>query len=295
MQARHFVQLVVLSAFWGGSFPLARIASPAFGFVVLTGLRCVLAAVVLAILMRVLREHWPAWRHWPRLGAVGLLSVVAPFLFYNWAALVVPAGYLSVLNATAPLFGVLAGAASGQESISGRSMAGCVAGFSGVALLMQLGPLPITAAVVLGALSCLVAAACYGVGAIFMKRVSAVHPPLAAAATIFVCGSLVMAIPMGLTLPPTNPSTGAWLAAGVLGLVTSGFMYWISLRLMREISASAATSSTFMIPLFGVAWGAIFLGEPVSLGMVPGGLLILVAMGLITGFNPFARACETRK
>ena len=55
---------------------------------------------------------------------------------------------------------------------------------------------------------------------------------------------------------------------------------------MREIPASAATSSAFMIPLFGVSWGALFLNEPVTAGMLPGSLLILLATALITGFNP---------
>jgi drug/metabolite transporter (DMT)-like permease len=76
----------------------------------------------------------------------------------------------------------------------------------------------------------------------------------------------------------------------VLGTITSGFMYWVSMRLMREIPASAATSSAFMIPLFGVTWGALFLGETVTLAMLPGCLLVLAATALITGFNPFKGA-----
>ena len=74
----------------------------------------------------------------------------------------------------------------------------------------------------------------------------------------------------------------------VLGAVTSGGMYWISLRLMREIPASAATSSAFLIPMFGVTWGGLFLGEPVTAGMVPGVVLVLAACALVTGFNPFS-------
>jgi drug/metabolite transporter (DMT)-like permease len=79
----------------------------------------------------------------------------------------------------------------------------------------------------------------------------------------------------------------ALLALLVLGAVTSGFTYWISMRLMREIPASASTSSAFLIPLFGVTWGALFLGEPLTAGLLPGVLLILLASALLTGFNPF--------
>ena len=127
-----------------------------------------------------------------------------------------------------------------------------------------------------------------------MKRASAHHPPLAAAATIHVAAALVLAIPVGVAVPTMELNAGVWMAVALLGLVTSGFMYWISMRLMREIPASAATSSAFMIPLFGVTWGGLFLGEPVTAGMVPGSLLILLATALITGFNPWRMASRLR-
>jgi drug/metabolite transporter (DMT)-like permease len=70
-------------------------------------------------------------------------------------------------------------------------------------------------------------------------------------------------------------------------------MYWLSMRLMREIPASAATSSAFMIPMFGVSWGALFLGEPVTPGMLPGVALVLAACALVTGFNPLRLRART--
>jgi drug/metabolite transporter (DMT)-like permease len=294
MKTRHFIQLIAMSALWGASFPLLRIASPAFGPMALAGIRCALAALVLALLMRVLGERWPARSAWLPLAALGLLTVVAPFVLFNWAALTLPAGYSAVLNATAPVFGVLGAAAAGDEKITLRSLLGCVAGFAGVALLVQLGPVDATPAVILAALACTTAAGCYGIGTIFMKRASAHHPPLAAAATIHIAAALMLAIPVGVAVPTMQLNAGVWMAVALLGLVTSGFMYWISMRLMREIPASAATSAAFMIPLFGVTWGGLFLGEPVTAGMLPGSLLILLATALITGFNPWRLARRLR-
>ncbi|MCP5282112.1 MAG: DMT family transporter [Rhodoferax sp.] len=294
MKTRHFLQLIAMSALWGASFPLLRIASPAFGPMALAGIRCALAALVLALLMRLLGERWPARKAWLPLAALGLLTVVAPFVLFNWAALSLPAGYSAVLNATAPVFGVLAAAMAGDEKITVRRLFGCLFGFTGVALLVQLGPVEATPAVVLAAVACTAAAGCYGIGSIFMKRASAHHPPLAAAATIHVAAAMVLVVPVGVAIPTMQLNTGAWMAVALLGLVTSGFMYWISMRLMREIPASAATSSAFMIPLFGVTWGGLFLGEPVTAGMLPGSLLILLATALITGFNPWRMARRLR-
>lgn len=290
MQTRHFLQLICLSALWGASFPLIRIASPAFGPLGLAGIRCLLAAMVLALLMRLLRQRWPPAEAWWRLTVLCLLTVVAPFVLFNWAGLVLPAGYSAVLNATAPLFGILAAAAIGEERLTARRLLGCGLGFAGVALLVRLGPVAADARVVLAALACTAAAASYGFGAILMKRATLAHHPLPASAAVHVAAALVLALPMAATAPQMQPSTGALVAVAVLGTITSGFMYWISMRLMREISASAATSSAFMIPLFGVTWGGLFLGEPVTAGMLPGCVLILLATALVTGFNPFRGA-----
>jgi drug/metabolite transporter (DMT)-like permease len=291
MHTRHFLQLIFLSALWGGSFPLIRVASPAFGPLGLAGIRCALAAVVLALLMRALRQRWPETaRTWWRLTVLGLLTVVSPFVLFNWAGLVLPAGYSAVLNATAPLFGILGAAAVGEERLTTRRLAGCALGFAGVALLVRLGPVAVDTSVVLAALACTAAAASYGLGAILMKRATLAHQPLPASAAVHLAATLVLVLPTAATATQMRPTMAAVLAVAVLGTVTSGFMYWVSMRLMREIPASAATSSAFMIPLFGVTWGALFLGEPVTAGMLPGCLLVLAATALVTGFNPFRGA-----
>ena len=292
MQSRHFLQLLALSALWGASFPFIRIASPALGPWGVAGIRCVLAAAVLALLMAVLRERWPARSSWPRLLLLSILTVVAPFVLFSWAGLYLPAGYSAVLNATAPLFGVLAAAVVGEERLTLRRLVGCAVGFAGVALLVRLGPVAVTLPVLLGALACVAAAACYACGAILMKRATQTHQPLAASAAVHLAAALVLLVPTGLSVPAMQPSTAALVSVAVLGLVTSGFMYWISMRLMREIPASAATSAAFMIPLFGIGWGGLFLGEPVTWGMLPGCVLVLAATALITGFNPFKGASE---
>lgn len=293
MQARHFLQLVFLSAVWGASFPLIRIASPAFGPLPLACLRCALAACVLALLMRVMGYRWPARGHWRAMALLSVLTVVCPFVLFNWAGLVLPAGYSAVLNATAPLFGVLAGAMFAEERLTVRKLAGCATGITGVALLVRLGPVAPDLRVVLAVLACTAASASYGFGAILMKRATMAHQPLPASAAVHVAGAVVLLLPAAAAAPSVQVNGQALAALAVLGMVTSGFMYWISMRLMREIPASAATSSAFMIPMFGVTWGGLFLGEPFTPGMVPGVLLVLVACALVTGFNP-VRAFSAR-
>jgi len=281
--------LVLLSATWGGSFVLLRIASPTLGPWGLAGLRCMLATAVLVLIMRATGASWPKRATWPGLAFVGLLTLVCPYVLFPLAALVLPAGYSSVLNTTAPLFGMLGAAAMGDEQLTLTRLLGCALGFFGVVLLVQLGPVTMSTGVVLGALACTMAAATYGIGAILMKRATRKHEALPVATAAHVAATVMLLIPTVLAVPRIQFTWPAVLSLLVLGTLTSGFMYWVSLRLMREVPASTATAAAFLIPFFGLTWGHLFLAEPVTPGMLPGCVLVLVATLMVTGFNPLRR------
>lgn len=285
VQTRHFAQLVGLSALWGASFLFLRIASPLLGPTVMATSRVLLATVTLAALMMLLREPWP-WRHWRELSLLALLALSAPFLLYAWAALRLPAGYSALLNTTVVLFGTLASAWHGQDTLSGRKLIGCVIGFVGVALILQLGPVPLDESTLLAALACITAAACYGVSTPLMKKATERMQPLAIATGIS-AAAFVMLLPAGLWgLPNARFTPTAMGALLVMGVVTSGLAYWLNLRIIRHVSPVAATSPAFLIPVFGVTWGHLFLGETLSSGIFAGGALVLLATALVTGFNP---------
>lgn len=288
MKTRHFAQLVALSALWGASFLFLRIASPLLGPQVLAGGRMALATLTLALVMRTLNHRWP-WRHWRELLLLGVLSVAVPFLLYAWAALHLPAGYSALLNSTAVLFGTLASAWFKEDTLTARKLLGCLCGFAGVGLIVRLGPVQPDTHTLTAALACVVAAACYGVSTPLMKRATTHMQPLAIAAGIHLA-SVVLVLPGALWALPAARFTPAALAMmAVLGVITSGLAYWAHLRIIRHVSPVAAMSPAFLIPVFGVTWGHIFLGEAVSPGIFAGGALVLVATALVTGFNPWRR------
>lgn len=288
VQTRHFAQLVGLSALWGASFLFLRVASPLLGPTVMATSRVLLATITLAIVMGALREPWP-WRHWRELFRLGFLALAAPFLLYAWAALRLPAGYSALLNTTVVLFGTLASAWFGQDTLSARKLIGCVIGFLGVGLILGIGPVEPTPEALTAALACVVAAACYGVSTPLMKKATEHMQPLAIATGIS-AAAFVMLLPAGVWgLPQANFTPTALGALLVMGVVTSGLAYWLNLRIVRHVSPVAATSPAFLIPVFGVTWGHIFLGEELSSGIFAGGALVLVATALVTGFNPLKR------
>ena len=285
VKTRHFLQLVLLSALWGASFLFLRIASPVLGPNVMAALRIGLATLTLIGIMRIANESWP-WSHWRELFGLGTLTVALPFLLYAWAALHLPAGYSSLLNTMAVPFGVIAAAWMKEDTLSARKWLGCISGFAGVALIVQLGPVQPTPALLLAAAACVTASACYGISTTWMKRATQRMSPLSIAAGIH-AAALVLLLPgAAWSLPEARFTPGALAAVAVMGIVTSGLAYWLNLRVLKHVSPVAAMSSAFMIPLFGVAWGHVFLGEALGPGMLWGGALVLMATGLVTGFNP---------
>jgi drug/metabolite transporter (DMT)-like permease len=239
--------------------------------------------------MRALRHDWP-WHHWPELLLLGSLTVALPFLLFSWAALHLPAGYSALLNTTAVLFGTLSSAWFKEDTLTTRKLLGCLAGFVGVGLIVRLGPVTPGPATLAAAMACVAAAACYGLSSPLMKRATTHMQPLAIAAGIHAM-SLLMLLPGAVwALPQARFNATAVASVLVLGVVTSGLAYWLHLRIVRQVSPVAAMSPVFLIPVFGVGWGHLFLGEALSSGIFAGGALVLLATALVTGFNPLRRA-----
>ena len=291
MKIKYFLQLIALSALWGASFMLLRIASPVLGPYVLTALRLGLAALTLAIIMRLVRHHWPL-PHWRELLVLAILSVAVPFLLFSWSALYLPAGYSAMLNSTGILFGTFWAAWMKEDTITPRKLLGCLLGVIGVGLIVKLGPVPLTPSVLLAVLGCITAAACFGISTTFMKRSLSRMQPLQVAAGIHGL-AFVTLLPAALwSLPQARFTPGVLAIVALLGVVTSGLAYWAHLRIMAHVSPVAAMTPMFMVPLFGVAWGHVFLGEPLSSGTYIGGTMILLASALVSGFNPWRKSMD---
>ena len=288
MKTKYVLQLIALSALWGASFLFIRIASPVLGPNVLALARVTLAALTLALLMRSLRQPWPL-AHWRELARIGALSVAAPFVLFSWSALALPAGYSALLNSTAVIFGVVASVWLKEDTLTVHKVLGCIFGLSGVALIVGLGPVEPSPQVILAALGCITASACYGFSAPLTKRAVRHIAPLPIAASIHLLSWPLLLPGAAWSLPQAHFSWPAALAVGVMGVVTSGLAYWAHLRIMRHVSPVAAMSPIFLVPVFGVLWGHWILGEALGPSMMAGGALVLLACALITGFNPLRR------
>jgi drug/metabolite transporter (DMT)-like permease len=89
-------------------------------------------------------------------------------------------------------------------------------------------------------------------------------------------------LPLAIASPPAAWPTaeGAWSAVA-LGVLCTGLAYLLYYRLVTDVGPAKALTVTFLIPAFGILWGALFLGEPVTATMLGGCALVLVGTGLI--------------
>lgn len=285
VQAKYFFQLVALSALWGASFMLTRVAAPVLGPNLAAALRMAMATGVLSVIMWRLHTRWP-WQHWRELFLLGLLAVAGPHLLYARSALNLPAGYGALLTVTSVLFGAFASAWLKEEALTALKLLGCLLGLLGAALLVRLGPVEPTRTLVLAALTCMAGAAISGVSTPFLKKAIARMEPLQITAGMHAAAVLLMLPGAVYDWPQAQFTLPALAAVSLMGMATSGLAYWMYLRIMRHVPPMAALSSTFMSTGFGVVWAVLLLDEPMGGAMALGGALILLACLLVMGLNP---------
>ncbi len=285
MNAASITRLLILSAIWGASFIFMRIAVPALGPVMLMELRVLFAALFLASVAFLLKSRLEAGKHGKYYLVLGFFNSALPFLMFGYAALTLPASLLAILNATAPIWSSLIGVVWLRQRPTPKSLLGLCLGIGGVALLVGLDQAMLQPGAGWAAAAALSAALCYGIASLYAKRAPNV-PPLANAQGSMWAATLWLLPPALFFPPPTLPGGDILLAVLVLGVVCSGVAYLLYFRLIADIGAAPALTVTFLIPLFGVLWGWLFLDETVGWHTLAGAFIIILGTALVTGFSP---------
>ncbi|QHI97164.1 EamA family transporter [Xylophilus rhododendri] len=284
---------IALAAIWGASFLFMRMGAAEFGPFATAGLRVGLAALVLAPALWLQRPaSGMTARRWAWLIATGAFNSGIPFALFSYAVLHQPTGLTSILNATAPLFGALvAWAWLGERPDISRCI-GLAVGFGGVALIAQGGGRLDGSIGLLPVLACLGATLCYGIGATMARLHLKGLSPLFSTAGSLAGATLVLALPTVLDWPARPPGTSAWMAVLALALLCSALAYFLYYRLIQRAGAARAMTVTFLIPVFGVSYGAVLLQEPVTATTIVGGLVVLAGTLLASGLVRLPRPHE---
>ncbi len=267
--------LVLLGALWGGSFVFMRVAVPALGPVVLAFARVALAAIALMALAYTQRRLPDFRTRWRDFAVVGIVNSALPFLLFSFAQQHITASTGAILNATSPFFGAITAAIWLGEPLTGRKVAGMALGLAGVAVLAGWHPQVAARDTMVAIAACLAAAVCYALAGTYTKCRMQGMPSLtiAAASQLTAALALAPALPFASVPGPVTPLVVANVVA--LALASTAVAYMIYFKLIADIGPSRALTVTFLVPLFGMLWGALFLAEALTLGMMAGGALIV--------------------
>ena len=286
------VELILLGAIWGASFLFMRVAAGHFGPFPLVEARLLLGGLLLLpFLWRARAQFTP--RLVLKLAGIGAVNSAIPFVLFAWAAERASAGIGAIANATVVMFTALVALVFYGEPISKRRWVGLIIGFSGVVVLAsgKVGGVSVWPA----ALGGTAAAVLYGIGANLIRRQLVGIPPGAVAATTLLCGAVLIA-PLALATWPATPIPAtSWLCATLLGLLCTGFAFVIYYRLINRIGAPRASTVTYIVPLFGVLWAWLILGEPLTPSMAVAGALILGGVALSQQSTGPARVTATTR
>jgi drug/metabolite transporter (DMT)-like permease len=260
-----------------------RVAVPAMGPFALMGLRVALAASILALYAAILARGMPKFRsRWKEFLVVGTTNSAIPFSLIAAAEIELTASLAAILNSTTALFTAVVAAVWIGEALTVKKVFGLVMGLAGVAVLVGWDPIPLSGIVLLSVAAMLAASLSYAVGGVYVKRTFAGVPPLAMAIGQHT-GAAFLLLPLAaVSLPEKAPPLPAALCALALTLLSTTVAYLLYFRLIERVGPTKTLTVTFLIPVFGLLFGVLLLGEPIGVGTLVGSGIILYSVALVT-------------
>ncbi len=298
MRFRDALEMFLLSAVWGASFILIKLAGDDLPPVWVALGRLTFGSLLLWAVLKLGRYPLPPLRLLGPLVAVAVLNNALPFCFFAWGERSVPSSIAAILNATTPIWGLILGLATGGMALGarsiGRTVAGVALGFFGVLLVVYARPAGAGAGgsgngYLFGVILIAIAAFSYGAGAVAAKRwLQGVEPVVIA--TLQLTLAWLVLLPLGAFGP--HPAAIHWKALAavtMLGVFGSGLAYLVYFRLLANTSPTHTLAVTFLLPVWGLFWGFV-AGEPIRWTALAGMAVILAGLVLLNLRTPAQRA-----
>ena len=230
-------------------------------------------------------------QHWKKIFFMGIFNSAIPFACFAFALLSITTGLSAILNATVPMFGALVAWIWLKDKPALSRVVGIAIGFTGIALLAwdkaTFRPDASGMAPGWAVLACLLACLCYGIAASFTKKYMAGINPMVTAAGSQIGATLGLALPAVWLWPAKPPSITAWVSLLVLGVACTGIAYILFFRLIEKAGPQRTLTVTFLIPVFAVFYGVLFLREGVTPWMLLCAAVIVCGTALATGLVSF--------
>jgi drug/metabolite transporter (DMT)-like permease len=285
MRLRDIIEMFMLSAVWGASFILIKLAGDDLPPVWVAVGRLAFGSAFLWIALALGRHKLPPLRLLPPLLVVAVLNNAIPFCFFPWGERTVPSSIAAILNATTPIWALLLGLVFGTARATRLTSVGVALGFLGVLGVVYGHASGIAAGTssggyLLGVVVIAVASFSYAAGAVAAKRwLQGVEPVVIAAFQLTLAGLVLL--PLAAFGPhPSALHLKSILAVTVLGVLGSGLAYLLFFRLLATISSTRTVAVTYLLPIWGLFWGFI-AGEEIRWTALAGVAVVLAGLILL--------------
>jgi drug/metabolite transporter (DMT)-like permease len=179
-------------------------------------------------------------------------------------------------------------AAWARQPLTLRRVAAIVVGFSGVGVIVGFEGLQLGPDALVGVVAATIAAASYGVALTYVRRRMGPQPPIQLASGQLIAAALLL-LPFAAAQAGDVTITGeAIVAVTGIAVLSTAIAWPILFRLNRDVGPMASSTVTFLNPVFGALWGALFLSETISPTFLLGAALVFVSLGLILEVRPVA-------
>ncbi|MFZ6649253.1 DMT family transporter [Undibacterium sp. TJN25] len=288
--ASIYIKLVFVAMFWGGTFIAGRMVAGTIPHMIAAAFRFMVACTLLIPLAYKLEGGLPRLTRQQALAtfALGATGIFLYNICFFKALSLMPAGRTALFVALNPTVTALALAIFFREHLSARKWLGIAIAFAGAAVIITRGDLlgalhDISQSVGAGELIMFCAISAWAAYTIIGRHALKGLTPIAATTYASLWGLLMLAAGAATEIPGMDWSLVTWKVVGALvylgacGTVIGFVWYYEGVKALGPARAAVFNN---LVPVFGISFGALLLGEPVLASMVIGGLLVIAGVTL---------------
>ena len=275
MELKDWILLTALAAIWGSAFMFIKISAVDFGPILLVTLRLLIAGLVFMpfLLRKKKRSLFKAYL--PAILIIAIVSNAIPFTMFAYASLGATSNMLGILNGTTAFLTTVIAYFWLKESVSLKQIVGLLLGFIGVLILVN----PSNGSTTFIASMCaMIGSLCYAFNATYLQKYHSNSDKIVLIGWSMLFGGFFMIPLASFNLPDAIPDTNSILALFWLAVISTGLGYLAYVRLIDRIGAVKTVTLTYLLPVFSIIWGAIFLQEKITSIILGGFIFVMIGM-----------------
>ena len=275
MENKYWVLITILGAVWGSAFMFIKIATPELGPIALVNIRLAVAGLIFIpfLLQQKYLKHFRS--NLKNILVLSVINTALPFSLFAYASLESSSNMLSILNGTTAIMAVVISTIWLKIRLNFFQIMGVFIGLFGIVVLANPDNVYIS---MKATIFCLSAAFCYALSANYIQKFAYKTNTIVLIGWSLVIASVLLLPITFFNLPSQFPSNNVIFSILWLGVISTGVAFLGYVRLIEKVGAVKTATVAYFIPVFGVIWGYIFLGEPITLQILIGMILILIGI-----------------